>query len=127
MSEKTYGDFELTLEANPDYPIDTGIMVRAHKLGSVGFQVLVDMRPNGTVGGVYGNSVGGFFAYPFVFDADEKPLNKIANIRPGDPDGMKFSGGQFQTDQAASLGGLTLIHAAIGSQAFTRTSHAHRD
>ncbi len=103
MSEKTYGDFELTLEANPDYPIDTGIMVRAHKLGSVGFQVLVDMRPNGTVGGVYGNSVGGFFAYPFVFDADEKPLNKIANIRPGDPDGMKFSGGQFQTDQAASL------------------------
>ncbi|MEM7013756.1 MAG: DUF1080 domain-containing protein, partial [Verrucomicrobiota bacterium] len=103
MSEKTYGDFELTLEANPDYPVDTGIMIRAHKLGSVGFQVLVDNRPNGTIGGVFGNSVGMFFAYPFVFDGDEEPGNQIANIRPGDPDALKFPGGQFQTDFAASL------------------------
>ncbi|MEM1295223.1 MAG: DUF1080 domain-containing protein [Verrucomicrobiota bacterium] len=103
MSEKTYGDFELTLEANPDYPIDTGIMVRAHRLGSVGFQVLVDNRPNGTIGGVFGNSVGMFFAYPFVFDGDEKPGNRIANLRPGAPDALKFPGGQFKTDYAASL------------------------
>ncbi len=103
MSGKTYGDFELTLEANPDYPIDTGIMVRAHKLGSVGYQVLVDHRPNGTIGGVYGNSVGGFFAYPFVFDADEEPLHRVANFRPGDPNALQFRGGQFQTDYAASL------------------------
>ena len=103
MSDKQYGDFELTLEANPDYPIDTGIMVRAHKLGSVGFQVLVDHRPNGTIGGVYGNRVGDFFAYPFIFDADEEPLNRIANLRPGDPSALRFRGGQFQTDAAASL------------------------
>ncbi|MEM0896789.1 MAG: DUF1080 domain-containing protein [Verrucomicrobiota bacterium] len=103
MSEKTYGDFELTLEANPDYPIDTGIMVRAHKLGSVGFQVLIDNRPNGTIGGVFGNSVGSFFAYPFVFDADEAGDFKIANLRPGDPNALKFPGGQFQTDRAATL------------------------
>ena len=103
MSERKYGDFELTLEANPDYPIDTGIMVRAHRIGSVGYQVLVDNRPNGTIGGVYGNSVGGFFAYPFVMDADEEPLNRIANIRGGDPNVMKFSGGQFKTDFAATL------------------------
>lgn len=103
MSEEKFGDFELTLEANPDYPIDTGIMVRAHKLGSVGYQVLVDNRPNGTIGGVYGNSVGGFFAYPFVFDADEQPGNKIANIRAGNPNALQFRGGQFQTDFAASL------------------------
>ena len=104
MSNKTYGDFELTLEANPDYPIDTGIMVRAHKLGSVGYQVLVDNRPNGTIGGVFGNSVGMFFAYPFVFDADEEPLNRIANIREGNPNALRFSGGQFKTDYAASFG-----------------------
>lgn len=103
MSEKKYGDFELTLEANPDYPIDTGIMVRAHELGSVGFQVLVDNRPNGTIGGVYGNSVGGFFAYPFVFNAEEEPLNKVGELRPGDPNAMQFRGGQFPTDFAASL------------------------
>ncbi|MEM7603064.1 MAG: DUF1080 domain-containing protein [Verrucomicrobiota bacterium] len=103
MSEKKYSDFELTLEANPDYPIDTGIMIRAHQLGSVGFQVLVDMRPNGTVGGVFGNSVGMFFAYPFVFDADEEEGFQIANLREGDPDALKFPGGQFKTDYAATL------------------------
>lgn len=103
LSEKKYGDFELTLEANPDYPIDTGIMVRAHRLGSVGYQVLVDNRPNGTIGGVYGNSVGSFFAYPFVFDADELPLNRIANYRPGNPNALRFRGGQFKTDYAATL------------------------
>ena len=103
MSEKTFGDFELTMETNPDYPIDTGIMIRAHRLGSIGYQVLVDNRPNGTIGGVYGNSVGNFFAYPFVFDADEEPLNRVANFRPGNPNAMKFRGGQFRTDFAASL------------------------
>ncbi|MEM6777051.1 MAG: DUF1080 domain-containing protein [Planctomycetota bacterium] len=101
MTEKTYGDFELTLEANPDFPIDTGIMVRAHELGSVGYQVLVDNRPNGTIGGVFGNSVGMFFAYPFVFNADEEPLNRVANLRPGDPNALTFPGGQFKTDYAA--------------------------
>lgn len=103
MSEKKYGDFELTLEANPDFPIDTGIMVRAHRLGTVGYQVLVDNRPNGTIGGVYGNSVGDFFAYPFVFDADEEPLNRIANVRSGNPNAMQFRGGQLRTDFAAPL------------------------
>ncbi|MEM8669376.1 MAG: DUF1080 domain-containing protein [Planctomycetota bacterium] len=103
MSNETYADFEITLEANPDYPIDTGVMVRAHQLGSIGFQVLVDHRPNGTIGGVYGNSVGNFFAYPFVFDADEEPLNQVANFRPGIPNAMSFRGGQFRTDYAASF------------------------
>ncbi|MEM9368161.1 MAG: DUF1080 domain-containing protein [Planctomycetota bacterium] len=103
MSEKTYGDFELTLEANPDYPIDTGIMVRAHELGSVGFQVLVDNRPNGTIGGVFGNSIGSFFAYPFVFQGDEEPGNQITHLRAGDPDALRFRGGQFKTDYAATL------------------------
>ena len=103
VSEKKYGDFELAMEINPDYPIDTGVMVRAHRIGSVGFQVLIDNRPNGTIGGVYGNSVGHFFAYPFVFRGDELPGNKIANIRTGDPDAMKFRGGQWKTGFAATL------------------------
>ena len=29
LSDDTFGDFELELEARPDWPIDTGIMVRA--------------------------------------------------------------------------------------------------
>ena len=103
MSEKTYGDFELTLEANPDFPIDTGIMVRAHKLGSVGYQVLIDNRPNGSIGGVYGNSVGSFLAWPFTIDGDEEPGYKIANIREGVVESNPLRGGKFKSDYSGAF------------------------
>ena len=103
ISEKTYGDFELTLEANPDFPIDTGIMVRAHKLGSVGYQVLVDNRPNGSIGGVFGNSIGSFLATPFSIDGDELPGNKIANIREGVVESNPLPGGKFKSDYSGSF------------------------
>ena len=103
VSEKTYGDFELTLEANPDFPIDTGIMVRAHKLGSVGFQVLVDHRPNGSIGGIFGNSVGSFLAYPFTINGDEEPGYRIANLREGNASTLKVPGGKFKSDQFGSF------------------------
>ncbi len=90
LTDEKFGDFELTLEARPDFPIDTGIMVRAHELGGVGFQVLVDHRKDGAVGGVYGNSVGGFRAYPFVIDGDEEEGFKVANLREGTADGPSF-------------------------------------
>ena len=103
ISERTYGDFELTLEANPDFPIDTGIMVRAHKLGSVGYQVLVDNRPNGSIGGVYGNSVGSFLAYPFMINGDEQPGYRITNLREGDTSALRVPGGQFKSDYSGTF------------------------
>ena len=103
ISEQTYGDFELTLEANPDFPIDTGIMVRAHKLGSVGYQVLVDNRPNGSIGGVFGNSVGSFLAYPFMINGDEEPGNRIASLREGDSSALNARGGQFKSDYSGTF------------------------
>lgn len=90
VSDETFGDFELTLEARPDFPIDTGIMVRAHALGSIGFQVLVDHRKDGVIGGIFGNSIGNFRAYPFVVDGDEEPGFRVANLRPGTADGPSF-------------------------------------
>ena len=87
LSDDKFGDFELTVEARPDFPIDTGIMVRAHALGSIGFQVLVDHRKDGAIGGIYGNGLGFFRAYPFVVDGDEEPGFKVTNLRPGMADG----------------------------------------
>jgi hypothetical protein len=90
ISDDTFGDFELTLEARPDFPIDTGVMVRAHALGSIGFQVLVDHRKNGVIGGIFGNSIGNFRAYPFVVDGDEEPGFRVTKIRPGIADGPNW-------------------------------------
>jgi hypothetical protein len=93
VSDEKFSDFELELEANPDWPIDTGVMIRCQEIGSVGFQVLVDHRPNGCIGGFYGNAIGGFRAFPFIIDADttgpaEGPW-RPTRIRPGvKPDGV---------------------------------------
>jgi hypothetical protein len=93
VSDEAFADFELELEANPDWPIDTGVMIRCQPIGSVGFQVLVDHRPNGCIGGFYGNGIGGFRAFPFILDADtagppEGPW-RPTRFRPGvKPDGV---------------------------------------
>ena len=83
LSEQKFADFELELDARPDWPVDTGIMIRAHELGSVGFQILVDHRPKGGVGGVYGNSIGNFLAAPFTLDGDKEPGFRVVNLREG--------------------------------------------
>jgi len=81
VSEEKFGDFELELDANPDWPADTGIMIRANKMASLGFQVLVDHRPYGNIGGVYGNSLGNFLAGGFFMNGDRLPGFKVENLR----------------------------------------------
>ncbi|MBS0211492.1 MAG: DUF1080 domain-containing protein [Planctomycetes bacterium] len=87
VSEETFSDFELELETRPDWPVDTGIMVRAHELGNMGFQVLVDHRPHGCIGGVYGNSIGGFIAAPFIMTGDRLSEMRVGNLRQTAPTG----------------------------------------
>ena len=83
MSDKKYRDFDLTFEAHPDFPTDTGIMIRAHEVGTIGFQILLDYRPNGAMGGVYGNGLWNFRAFPFVINGDEQVNFKVTNLREG--------------------------------------------
>ena len=59
MSDQTYADFELVLEMKPEWPADTGVMVRRRPETWEGFQVLVDHRKSGSIGGFYGNGTGG--------------------------------------------------------------------
>ena len=69
VSEGTYSDFELIVEANPDWPADTGVYLRKQARTFHGIQVLVDHRQSGSIAGSYGNGVGGFHAVPFAIDA----------------------------------------------------------
>jgi hypothetical protein len=45
VSEEAFFNFELQLEARPDWPIDTGIYLRTVPAGNLGIQVLLDHRP----------------------------------------------------------------------------------
>jgi hypothetical protein len=58
MSDKEFGDFDLMLELNPDWGIDTGVFLRANPQG-VCFQVYVDYHDHGNVGWISTEATGG--------------------------------------------------------------------
>jgi hypothetical protein len=76
-SEKTYADFELVLEMNPDWPADAGVMIRRRPDSWAGFQVLVDHRKSGSIGGFFGDGTGGSRCAvrpDATYDADGRPI-----------------------------------------------------
>jgi len=72
MTDETFGDFELLLDARPDWPCDTGIYVRTTPLGQ-GFQILLDHRGDDTagegggIGFLYLRGIGGLRISPYNF------------------------------------------------------------
>jgi hypothetical protein len=83
VSEETFGDFELKIDARPDWPADTGILVRTNAQGNIGFQVLLDHRPHGGIGGYYGNGLGGWHAWDYSFTAEKDDAGKLKALIPG--------------------------------------------
>lgn len=83
VSDETYGDFELVVEARPDWPADTGIMIRRQRDSWEGYQVLLDHRESGGIGGFFGNGLASFSAVPFSVistrDADGTPNGLAAD------------------------------------------------
>ena len=94
MTEATFGDFELEYEIRPDWRCDTGVLMRQHEVGTIGFQVLCDHRPNGGIGGIYTNSLGSYIAAPFVVDGDVGENFNVENFRRGEPD-LRFKQGKL--------------------------------
>lgn len=82
ISNEKFDDFELSLEANPDWGVDTGIMIRATSLGSQGFQVLVDHREGGNIGSFYGNGIGGFNTRQFGFNSKKDATGTVVGMTP---------------------------------------------
>lgn len=91
VSNEAFYNFELQLEARPDWPIDTGIYVRTVPAGNVGVQVLLDHRPLGGIGGYFGNGLGSFHAMEYGFigepgkDGNELRPERLIPVRPAEP------------------------------------------
>lgn len=105
LSDALFGDFELELEANPDWPADTGILVRTADVGSLGYQILVDHRKSGNIGGFYGNGIGGFHAIRYTLD--------VRNDAAGNPAGLVLE------DATTTLEPMTPDKPALLSQGAT--------
>ena len=85
VSDETFGNFELELEMCPDWPADTGVMLRRQDESWEGFQVLVDHRKSGSIGGFYGNGTGGFHAVPYVLDVERDNARRPVRLVEEDP------------------------------------------
>ncbi len=82
ITAEKFADFELSIEANPDWGVDTGVMIRATGIASQGFQVLVDHREGGNIGSFYGNGIGGFNSRQFGFKAKKGSTGKVVGMTP---------------------------------------------
>jgi hypothetical protein len=85
VTEGRFADFELTFEVRPDWPADTGVLVRASDVGSQGFQVLIDHRRSGGIGGFYGNGIGGFHALAYGLDVERDATGRPIRLVEDDP------------------------------------------
>jgi len=85
VTEETFRDFELKIEARPDWPADTGVLVRTNAQGNLGFQILIDHRPRGGIGGYYGNGIGAFHAWGYGFTAETDGKGKVTRLIPEKP------------------------------------------
>jgi 3-keto-disaccharide hydrolase len=75
LTDRKFGDFELSIDLKPDWGICSGLFVRANDRGQ-GLQMMVDYHDAGNVGQIYGEGVGGFNTRTFdingKLDADKK-------------------------------------------------------
>lgn len=85
VTDATYADFELSFEVKPDWPADTGVLVRSTTQGTQGFQVLIDYRKSGGIGGFYGNGLGGFHALSHVVDVRRDEAGRPVGLIEEDP------------------------------------------
>lgn len=85
VSEKAYGEFELTFDANPDWPADTGVMIRRNRDSMEGIQILLDHRKSGTMGGFYGNCIAGFHGVNFALDVERNEAGEAIGLKLEDP------------------------------------------
>lgn len=86
ISDQRFRDFELVISAKPDWPADTGIMLRRQRDSWEGVQLLLDHRPKGGMGGFFGNGLASFSAAPFTVDAvrdDQGIANGLTIHDPG--------------------------------------------
>ena len=58
-TERKYTDFEIDLEFQADYPVDTGLFLRTREDG-MGYQITIDYRDKGFVGSLYAPAAGEF-------------------------------------------------------------------
>ena len=85
LTDRTFGDFEVTLEVKPDWGVCSGLFLRSTEKGQC-YQVMIDYRENGNVGEIYREGLDGrtnatFRLQGIYQDGGTKDLAGIKAIR----------------------------------------------
>ncbi len=89
VSEEKFADFELLVDIKPDWRTDTGFLIRTTPEGNPGLQVLCDFRPQGGIGGFYGNGLAGIHGMSFAVDAEVDENSVPIRVISADPNSEK--------------------------------------
>lgn len=58
LTDRTFGDFEVTLEVKPDWGVCSGLFLRSTEKGQC-YQVMIDYREKGNIGEIYREGLDG--------------------------------------------------------------------
>jgi hypothetical protein len=85
-TDRKYSDFEIELEFQADYPVDTGLFLRTREDG-MGYQITIDYRDKGFVGSLYAPAAGNFLVQYADWQKayKEKGWNRIRARIEGQP------------------------------------------
>jgi hypothetical protein len=86
LTDRQFGDFELELELNPSWGVDSGVFLRATDEGQC-IQMTVDHYNGGNIGHFYGEATGGWVARAFSIEGVEEDgeLKSLKTIEHHDP------------------------------------------
>jgi hypothetical protein len=81
LTDRKFGDFELSLEMKPSWGIDSGVFLRSTDQGQC-IQMTVDYYDKGNIGQMYGEATGGWVARPFSIKGDvvDRKLIRLTTI-----------------------------------------------
>jgi hypothetical protein len=97
LTDKKFGDFELTLEMNPDWGPCSGVFFRCTDAGA-GFQMYVDYHDGGNIGHLLGEMPGAFAMKPFKFNGVLDGSGKLSQLVPAaDLPAMKWPPGVYES------------------------------
>jgi len=84
ITDKKYKNFEVVLEMNNDFTIDSGLFLRSTEDGKC-YQAMIDYHSKGNLMGIYGEGIGG---QPHVRNFDF--LDKVTDIKENDKTPFKL-------------------------------------
>ena len=94
LTDRKFGDFELSLEMKPNWGSDSGIFLRSTDKGQC-IQMMVDYYNGGSVGHFYGEATGGWGARAFSIEGEveDGKLVRLRTVREQRPEavGLAYS------------------------------------